>query len=138
MTPRTSMQGAHCRIHAVARLPFLADLVKRFAAVRTFDGGDRSRRRPAEGPGQTPGKMLKIRGALPGARKVPQARREHASLALDEAPRKRKPEPWPLCAGDAQVELGLGDAQQHVRVGPQIAELVHLVAPSPRSTEVRG
>ena len=40
--------------------------------------------------------------------------------------------------GAVEIELAVADAQQHLRVGAQIAELVHLVVPLPLGAEVRA
>ena len=42
-----------------------------------------------------------------------------------------------MSADGCEVELAFADTQQHLRVGPQVAELVDLVVPAPVGAEMR-
>src|SRR5262249_47654163 len=92
----------------------------------------------AGGPGQPAGEMPKVRRALPCAGEVTQAGGEHPTLTLAKAPREWKPEARPFRTGGAEVELRLGHSEQHVSIGSQVAELVHLVPPAPGRAEMRS
>src|SRR4051812_5270588 len=82
--------------------------------------------------------VLEVRGALPRGGKVPEARREHPPGTFLEAPREWESEWRSARAGRVEVELIVGHAEQHARVGPEITELVHLVVPRPLAAEVRA
>ena len=82
--------------------------------------------------------MTEVRGRLPCIREVAEAGREHATLAFAEAPRERIAERRWTRAGRGEVELAVAHPQQHLRVGAQVAELVHLVVPRPLGAEMRA
>ena len=69
---------------------------------------------------------------------MPEARREHPAFPFAEAPRDRIPEHRRPRSRRGEIELTVADAQQHLRVGAQVAELVHLVVPGPLGPEMRA
>jgi len=68
---------------------------------------------------------------------MPERGGEHAARALLHGPRDRVAELGPPRARHARVELLGRHPEQHAGVGPQVAELVHLVVPAPRRAEMR-
>ena len=81
----------------------------------------------------------RLREILLGQRAVsPLLNLGSSTRAFREAPREWVAELGRTRAARRQVELAVAHAQQDLRVGSQIAELVHLVVPLPRVAEVRA
>src|SRR2546429_8617523 len=94
--------------------------------------------RTAQRPFEAALQVAEVGRALPRRREVAEAGREDPAGTFAGAPGERAAERWSVCTGRGQVELTVTHSQQHVRVGSEIAELVHLVAPLPLHSEVRA
>src|SRR3954471_22006945 len=95
-----------------------------------------ARSRDAERPFEPASEVAQVGRALPCRGEVAEARGEHPARPFLEAPRERIAERRPARARRVEVELLVGDPQQHARVGAEITELVHLVVPRPCIAEV--
>src|SRR5438477_1847053 len=89
-----------------------------------------------QSPRQAAREVSQVVDALARRRKMSERGGEHSTRLFGEAPRQRKPEVRTLRATRRQVEFVVGYAQQDARIGSQLAELVHLVVPAPRGTEM--
>src|ERR1700693_5060646 len=89
-----------------------------------------------EQPSEAPGKMAEVCRRLPGSREVAERAVEAAGGALLHGPGEGKSAFGHPAAGRRQVDLVLGEAEQHTGVGSQRTEEVHLVVPLPAIAEV--
>ena len=81
--------------------------------------------------------MPQVDGQLPREREMAERRVEAPGGPVLDAPGQREPAVGHPPAGNREVDLVVGQTQQHPSVRPQVSEEVDLVVPGPLRAEVR-